>query len=204
MYRPAAFRVRDVRLMHDLVERHPFGMLVAAHAGGVEIAHVPFLLDRRSGPFGRLRLHVSRANPVAAIAASGAPLTAVFRGPDTYVSASWYERPAEEVPTWNYAVVHAQGRAGGEMPRDELRRLLADLAAVHEAGSRDPWRLEAVDPALLDEMLAQIAGFSIDVEALTGKFKLSQNRSPADRARVRGALAARGRPGDAELAAWMG
>src|SRR5688572_28710499 len=126
MYTPELFRERDTGRLHDLIDANPFGMLLARADGTVEIAHVPFVLDRDAAPSGRLRVHVARANPIWKLAAAGRPLVAVFSGPHAYVSASWYEAPLEQVPTWNYAVVHAHGRAAGPMAKDELRELLAD------------------------------------------------------------------------------
>jgi transcriptional regulator len=100
----------DPQAFRDLIDAYPFGMLVVAGADEVEIAHVPFLLDRDDGHLGTLRLHVARANPVWRAATRGRPVVAVFRGPDAYVSDSWCETPSEQVPTWNHVVVHAHGR----------------------------------------------------------------------------------------------
>ena len=202
MYNPSLFRVADAARLHDLVDAHPFGMLVAPTPEGVEVAHVPFVLDRGAGPHGTLRFHVARANPVWRAALAAPEVLAVFRGPDAYVSASWYEKPREEVPTWNYAVVHAHGRAAGPMTKDELRRLLGNLAARHETGDT-AWRLDRLDPALAEELLGQIVGFSIPIARLDGKFKLSQNRSDEDRRRVREALAARATEADLEMLGLM-
>ena len=198
MYNPTLFRVADDARLHDLVDAHPFGMLVVTTPRGVEVAHVPIVLDRGAGPHGTLRFHVAAANPVGRAALAAQEVLAVFRGPDAYVSASWYEKPREEVPTLNYAVVHAHGRAAGPMTRDELRRLLADLAARHETGD-DAWRLERLDAALADELLGGIVGLSVEITRLDGKFKLSQNRSDEDRRRVREALATRATEADVEM-----
>jgi transcriptional regulator len=195
MYNPALFRVADSTRLHELIDAYPFGTLVAPAPDGLEVAHVPFVLDRGAGPHGTLRFHVARANPVWRAALTAQEIVAVFRGPDAYVSASWYEKPREEVPTWNYAVVHAHGRATGPMMNDELRRLLTDIAARHENGEA-PWRLDGLDPAFVDELLGQIVGVSVEIARLDGKFKLSQNRSDEDRRRVREALAARATEAD--------
>jgi transcriptional regulator len=203
MYNPESFRERDVPRLFDLVDAHPFGMLVVLDdAGAPEIAHVPFVLDRGVGAFGRLRFHVARANPIWRAATAGRPATAVFRGPDAYVSASWYEKPREQVPTWNYAVVHAHGRVAA-MSKAETRRLVADLAAMHEARSSTIWRIDDLDAAFVDGLLDEIVGLAFDVERLDGKFKLSQNRSDEDRRRVRLALIERGGEADVATAAWM-
>jgi len=204
MYSPESFRERDVVRLFDLIDAHPFGMLVVPDDDGApEIAHVPFLLDRGAGAFGRLRFHVARANPVWRAAAALRPVVAVFRGPDAYVSAGWYEHPRRQVPTWNYVVVHAHGRVAAPMTKDETRRLVADLAAVHESGSRTPWRIDAADAALVDRLLDEIVGLSFEVARLDGKFKLSQNRSDEDRRRVRRGLTERGGPADLAMAGWM-
>ena len=202
MYNPSLFRVTDATRLHALIDAHPFGMLVAPAPDGVEVAHVPFVLDRGAGPNGTLRFHVARANAAWRAALAAQEVVAVIRGPDAYVSASWYEKPREEVPTWNYAVVHAHGRAAGPMPKDELRRLLVDLATRHETGD-DAWRIDRLDAALADELLGEIVGVSVEIARLDGKFKLSQNRSDEDRRRVREALAGRATEADLEMLGLM-
>src|SRR5207247_1816342 len=139
------------------------------------------------GRFGRLRVHTARANPIWRAALAAARVTAVFAGPHAYVSPRWYQRPAEHVPTWNYAVAHVHGRAHGPMPDDQLAALVGELAERHEAGAPEPWRFTDMTPDDRDKLLPQIVGLSIAIERLEGKFKLSQNRSDADRARVRAA-----------------
>jgi transcriptional regulator len=203
MYSPELFRERDPSRLFGLIQAHPFGMLIANRAdGGAEIAHVPFLADRGAGPHGGLRVHVARANPIWRAAAEGRPLLAVFQGPDAYVSAAWYERPREQVPTWNYAVVHVHG-TGTIMAKDELRRFLGDLASASEEEGPGAWSLARADPALVEELLGEIVGISIGITRIEGTFKLSQNRSPEDRARVVRRLTVRGRPDDLEMIAWM-
>ncbi len=204
MYSPKVFLETDRERLFDLIETHSFGCLMAAdERGELEIAHLPFVLDRGAGPHGRLRVHVARANAIWRLATDGRPVVAVFSGPHGYVSPRWYEQPSRLAPTWNYAVVHAHGRAAGPMSRDELVELLDDLAAIHERGAAEPWTAGELDSALREDLLRAIVGFTINIERLEGKFKLSQNRSPADHARVARALAERGMPDDLEMARLM-
>ena len=203
MFTPRLFHEADKDRLHDLIDAHSFGVLVAhGMQGGPEISHLPFLLDRGAGACGTLRVHVARANPIWRVALEGR-VVAVFSGPDAYVSARWYERPNEQVPTWSYAVVHAHGRAVGPMAPAELRRLLEDLTARHEAGSAAPWSMGELEPGLADDLARHIVGFTIPIDHLEGKLKIGQNRSPADRARVQRALEERGAPADLELARLM-
>ena len=112
MYIPAHFAEPDVARARALVLANSFGMLVVPGAdGAVEMAHLPFLLDAEPAPLGTLRAHVARANPIASMLAPSHPVIAVFSGPHAYVSPRWYENPRRNVPTWNYAAVHAHGVA---------------------------------------------------------------------------------------------
>jgi predicted FMN-binding regulatory protein PaiB len=65
------------------------------------------------------------------------------------------------------------------MGREELLAFLADTAAAFEPGPTK-WRIEQLEPALRDELLAQIVGLAIDVDRWECKLKLSQNRSAED------------------------
>jgi transcriptional regulator len=165
------------------------------------VAHLPFLLDRARGPKGTLLLHVARANPIREALEKAVPVVAVFRGPHGYVSPGWYTS-RDEVPTWNYAVVHAHG-----VPRPlsdgELLAALSGLAAVHERGMPDPWTLADLTPETMGELFPAIAGFAVEITALEGKLKLSQNRRPEDREGALRGLRERGAPGDEELVALM-
>jgi transcriptional regulator len=200
VHTPSLFREADQARLHEFIEAHCFGALVAQSPGGaLEISHIPFQLDREVGAFGRLRCHVARTNPIWRAALDGGAVVAIFSGPSAYVSAGWYERPEEQVPTWNYAVVHVHGRAEGPMPEGDLRKLLDDMAEVHERGQAQPWRVDALPPRLAENLMGGIVGLSIRIDHLEGNFKLSQNRSPTDRRRVMEALTARGSPDDLEL-----
>jgi transcriptional regulator len=202
VYLPKTFQAIDPAEIHGFIEAHSFGALIVPHGdGSVEIAHLPFLLDRNAGPHGGLRAHVARANPIWKLA--GRPATVVFSGPHGYVSARWYEHPREQVPTWNYMVVHAQGRLEAPMDRASLASLLDDLSSFHERGASEPWRMETLESDVREVLLDAIVGLTLPIERLEAKFKLSQNRSPEDRARVIRALRERGGPDDLAMLEWM-
>lgn len=202
LYLPESFAERDVGVLHDLVEAHSFGVMIVPGEGGAPaVAHLPFLLDRGRGPFGALRAHVARANPVRRAIEAGAPALVVFNGPHGYVSPGWYAS-RDDVPTWNYAVVHAHG-APRPLPEDALWTLLGDLSAVHERAEPAPWRPDELSEEVRAELLPAILGFEIAITRLEGKLKLSQNRRPEDRAGTLRGLSARGTPDDLALSALM-
>jgi transcriptional regulator len=197
LYVPPHFRVDDEARLAEFVERHAFGTLVTSAAAGLQVSHIPFLPQR--GPDGRLRLlgHLARANAHWRSLEAAEALLVIFHGPHAYVSPSWYAQQPS-VPTWNYAVVHAHGKAR-LMDEAELHELLVELSNAYEAHRPAPWRAGELPADYVATMLRAIVGFAIEVERLEGKFKLSQNR-PAEVPRVAEALE---REGEGALAALM-
>src|ERR1700729_1397013 len=107
MYIPAAFAESDLAKLHDFIQTNSFGVLVSQVDGEPFASHLPFLLDRNSGPHGCLIGHMARANPQWQ-SAHGQSVLAIFPGPHAYISPTWYESE-NVVPTWNYVAVHVYG-----------------------------------------------------------------------------------------------
>jgi len=204
MYTPTTFAQDNADQLSSLIEAYSFGLLIVPDgAGGAEISHLPFVLDSTHGPHGKLLVHVARANPIWKVALERQRAIAVFSGPHAYISPQWYEVPRANVPTWNYAVAHVHGRVTGPMERHELLALLDRLVDRYESNSAKPWQRADLDTAIRDNLLNAIVGFSLAIDRIEGKFKLSQNRSPADREHVRDELMKRHNPEDVELARLM-
>ncbi len=201
LYTPAHFanaeRAAAARLMHD----HPFATLVTPASPEPMISHLPLLLVPGCEPHGELIGHVARANPHWRHA-GGAESIAIFHGPHAYVSPSWYAKPAQAVPTWNYATVHAH--ATMELVEDpaEARGILDTLVGRFESTRPQPWRF-AMEERARDALVGAIVAFRLRIRHIEAKFKLSQNRPATDRARVVTALDAEGHPDAAAVAAWM-
>jgi transcriptional regulator len=196
LYVPAHFRVDDPATLFAFVERNAFGTLVTSGAAGLYVSHIPFVAERDARGV-RLLGHVARANAQWEALEGADHLVAIFQGPHAYVSPTWYENHPS-VPTWNYAVVHAHGKAS-LMDEASLHELLMRLSATYEAGNPKPWKMSQLPADYVDTMLKAIVGFEIVVDRLEGKFKLSQNR-PAEAARVIEQLEAHG---EADLARLM-
>ncbi len=201
LYAPPQFATSDraaiARLMHD----YPFATLVTPGGTEPHISHLPLLLVAGSEPHGTLIGHMARANPHWEHAA-GAESTAIFHGPHAYVSPAWYAEPAQAVPTWNYAAIHAQGALEIIGDAAEARRVLDALVQRFEAERAAPWRF-AMPQRRRDALVGAIVAFRLRIRRLTAKFKLSQNRSAEDRARVVAALEREGHADAATVAAWM-
>jgi len=187
MYVPTHFASEDAAIALALMADHPFAtLIVTGKDGAPSVSHLPLLVERENGAL-RITGHVARANPQAALLMGSPAGLAIFHGPHAYVSSRWYE--GFDVPTWNYAVVHAHGRL---VPIDNERRLaqlLAGLAERFESDAKEPWRFGLPDDLRAPGALAAaILGFELVVGRLETKLKLSQNRSATDRANVIEAL----------------
>ncbi|HUZ73701.1 MAG TPA: FMN-binding negative transcriptional regulator [Stellaceae bacterium] len=191
MYVPEHFAERRVPVLHAAIRRIGFATLVTAGAQGIEASHVPLLLDPEPAPLGTLLGHIARENPQARHAGDGEVL-AIFLGANAYVSPSWYPSKATSgsrvVPTWNYAAVHAYGPVAFFEDAARLEALVTRLTALHEAGRPAPWSVADAPRDYLAAMLKAIVGFAIPITRLEGKWKMSQNRPPGDRAGVAAAL----------------
>ena len=194
LYIPPAFRENDVAILQAQIRAIGFGSLTSIGKNGeVLISHFPVVLDTSIGPFGQLRCHVARANPQWRDSDFDKPAVAMFLGPDTYVSPSWYPSKQEHgkaVPTWNYVTVCARGRVEVYDDRDQLHAHVKELTELHEARFAEPWQVSDAPADYLERQLKGIVGFRITIDALEGKKKLSQNRDAADRDAVAEALQA--------------
>jgi transcriptional regulator len=197
-YIPRHFRIDDRHALERFVAAQAFGTLVSTGSAGLSVSHLPFLPER--GEDGCLRLlgHMARANGHWQEIEAADEVLAIFAGPHAYVSPGWYAHHPS-VPTWNYAVVHARGKAR-LLPAAELSPLLDRLSRHYEDGQPTPWRMQSLPDDSSRGMLQAIVGFEIAVDRLEGKFKLSQNRRREDVDGVASALEAQGQD---ELASLM-
>jgi transcriptional regulator len=191
MYRPSAFAVDDVSVLHDVIRRRTFATLAAVIDGAVHFAYAPVILDVKAGPRGAIRFHLAIGNPLAKLE-TGARMWVSVMEADAYISPDWYRVPAA-VPTWNYIAVEGDG-AVRRTSREELRQIVVDLSAQEEAKllPKPPWLLDKVPDEKVEMLMNAIAGFALPFERLQGKFKLSQNKTGEDFDGVIAGLEARG------------
>ena len=201
VYAPRHFEMADraaiARLMHD----YPFATVVTPAGAEPHISHLPLLLVAGCEPHGTLIGHMARANPHWEHTA-GVESIAIFHGPHAYVSPSWYAEPAKAVPTWNYATVHAHGTLDIIRDAAETRGILDALVQRFEVNREAAWQF-AMPERQRDALVGAIVAFRLRIRRVTAKFKLSQNRSADDQARVAAALDNEGYADATSLARWM-
>ncbi|MDX7922559.1 FMN-binding negative transcriptional regulator [Aeromonas media] len=201
MYLPPHFEATDPASLHRLMQAHPLGAQVTSGEQGLDANHLPFEFDADEGEHGILRAHVARNNPLWQEVKEGQEVLVIFRAAEGYISPNWYpskQAHHKQVPTWNYAVVHAHGRI---LVRDDarfVRRLLATLTRTQEAEGPAPWKMADAPRDYIEAMVQAVVGIEIEIDRLVGKFKLSQNKEAAERQGAANTLQARGQTALAE------
>ena len=203
MYVPPAFRMDDLPDLHAAIRAARLATLVTSTADGLMATPLPLLLSPEEGPMGTLYGHLARANPQWSTLPLHEALV-IFPGPDAYVSPSWYATKQEHgrvVPTWNYVAVHAHGPPGFFEDEARLLDVVERLTDHHEAPRAEPWSVSDAPARYVQGQLRGIVGLRLPIARLTGKRKMSQNRSAEDRAGVAEALSTSDLPSDRDAAA---
>ena len=199
MYIPAHFAADDAAV-EDLLFKHGAADLITLTEDGLLATMLPFAYLPSVGEHGALYGHVARNNDQWRKPAQGESL-AIIRGPDSYVSPSWYAAKAEHgrvVPTWNYLTAHVYGRLivhdDPVWVEDVVRRLTAkhEAARLASPGQRMPWSPDDAPRKFIEGQLRAIVGLELQITRIEAKAKLSQNRPATDIPGIVDGLTARG------------
>lgn len=184
MYVPAHFAETDRAVLLQFLVDHPLGTLVTASpTQGLYATHLPLVLDPSRGAFGVLQGHVARANPHHRKASDTTDALVIFNGPESYITPSWYASKAKHgrvVPTWNYVAVHATGTVRFIDDAAFLLTHLTRLTNAHESDRAHPWSISDAPASYVEKLVGTIVGVEIEITALEGKWKVSQNRTDDD------------------------
>ena len=190
MYLPKHFEVTDIVEVVNFVEAIGAADLITMAPDGRPIATLlPLIWDRRSfspevGNFGKLIMHMARANPHWQSMVDGAPALAIVHGPQAYISPSAYAAKKEHgkvVPTWDYLSVHFVGSVVVTQDVEELRAIVTELTDFHESHRENPWHVTDAPEPYINAQLHGIIGISVQITEVSAKAKLGQNRSIEDR-----------------------
>jgi transcriptional regulator len=202
MYEPRFHRVEDLAQLHALIRRRVFGLLISNGAEGLVANSAPFVLDSSASKLGTLKIHLARANNQWRDLEASPDALVIFQGVDHYITPSWYETKRETgkvVPTWNYTMVQAKGRAK-VMDDAWLAQQIAELTQALESRREKPWAVGDAPADFIAMQRRAIVGIEIEILDIRGKWKTSQNRNAADRAGVASGLEALGADDAIEMA----
>ncbi|MFJ8007778.1 FMN-binding negative transcriptional regulator [Streptomyces fagopyri] len=181
MYVPRHFAPTDENV-RQLLHHHGAADLITVTEDGLQATLLPFVYDPEAGAHGSLIGHMARNNEQWTLPPDRRAMV-IVRGPDAYVTPTWYPSKAEhhrQVPTWNYITAHVHGNLlvhdDPVWVEDQVRR----LTDKHEAASATPWSVDDAPVPYIQGQLRAIVGVELSITRVEAKFKLSQNRSPAD------------------------
>jgi transcriptional regulator len=204
MYNPGHFNESDPTVLRDAIRGLGAGELITSGDEGLEASFIPLLISDESD---RITGHLAKANRQWERADLTHPVLVTWRGPDAYISPSYYPSKAEHgkvVPTWNYITIQARGTLVLHQDSEWKRNLVASLTDRHEAAFPMPWSIDDAPADFIEGNLRAIVGIEVLVTSIEGKWKLSQNRPAPDIAGVITGLAGHGPASDeARVAEWM-
>ena len=194
MYVPAAFATDDEDV-HGCCRQHGAADLVTSTAEG--LARDPAAVRaRRRTPASTGRC--SATSPATTRSGASPPAgeaLVIVRGPDAYVSPSWYASKPEHgrvVPTWNYVTAHVYGRLVVHDDTAWVEALVRRLTEKHEAARRTRGRSTTPRRVRRRAAAGDRRPRARDHAGSRRRLKLSQNRPAADVDGVVAGLAARG------------
>ncbi|HEX6523049.1 MAG TPA: FMN-binding negative transcriptional regulator [Streptosporangiaceae bacterium] len=187
-----------------MLARHGAADLITLTEDGMLATMLPFAYEPSVGDHGAMYGHVARNNEQWRKPALGESL-AIVRGPDAYVSPSWYASKVEHgrvVPTWNYVTAHVYGQLVVHDDPTWVEGVVRRLTIKHEAAKGEPmWSVDDAPRQYIEGQLRAIVGLELLITRVEAKAKLSQNRPPAD---VEGVIAGLSAGGDHRSAAAVG
>ena len=199
VYVPDYFKPDDASV-RELLAKHGAVDLITSTPAGLRSTMLPMIYvepgeNGDSGPLGLLLGHFARKNDHWKQPVIGEVL-AIVRGPDAYVTPSWYATKREHgrvVPTWNDITAHVYGELVVHDDPAWVERNVRALAGKHEASRQPQWEVDDAPPPFIYGQLRAIVGVELRIARIEAKFKLSQNRSAEDVQGVIAGLAVEGR-----------
>ena len=179
MYIPHHYKNEDLNEVKEFIQQNSFAILVNQVDGKPWASHIPLELSQNKNGEWRLVGHLAKANPQWKAFNKDKKVLAIFNGPHSYVSSSWYKE--EEVPTWNYIAVHVYGEVKIQ-DQAALYKSLDQLVNHYEKESENPISLDQLSKNTMRQIRG-IVGFEISVKEIQAAYKLSQGR-PEDHQRI--------------------
>lgn len=174
MYNIPHFKAQDADEVLQFMKEYPFIFLAGTDSENKPVVtQVPVFIDERDDKL-FLSGHIMRQTDHHKAFEQNKNVLAVFTGPHTYVSATWYTQPMGS--TWNYMSVHAKGtiRFGD---KEELMAVLRRLTLHYENGdTASSTVFDNLPVGYTESMMKGIVPFEIEIQELQHVFKLSQNR----------------------------
>lgn len=175
MYQPKKYKNNDSLFIYNFIKQYPFATLIL-QGDRLLATHVPVMVEGTPENF-RLYAHLANHNSMCQFLNSGNEMLTIFKGPDAYISSSWYQDP--DIRTWDYSAVHINAKITLQTA-DELQNSLENLINHFEKGQENPIRPDEIPKNIWDENFKEITGFWLDLQECVGIQKLHQGFAEND------------------------
>ncbi len=199
MYIPKIYENQNLEEVKQFIQENSFGILVSQQDGKSMATHIPLELSKNDDGNDVLVGHISKANPQWHNFKDKGEILAIFNGPHSYISSSWYD--FEEVPTWNYIAVHVRGTIK-TIEGEALYNSLKALMEKYERPSKNPVKIEDMSDKTMRQING-IIGFEIEITDIQAAYKLSQNRDDKNHQTIIDELEDTSNPGSKAIAEQM-
>ncbi|POS01389.1 PaiB family negative transcriptional regulator [Flavobacterium croceum DSM 17960] len=171
MYIPKIYALENLEEILEFIKKYSFCTLVNQNHEKIWATHIPLLLEKTNEQL-LLHGHISKLNEQGKLFESNPSVLAIFTGPHSYISPSWYDH--ENVPTWNYTAVHVYGTLT-VLSYEETLVSLQKMMNHYESEAQSSIRFENLSKKVQQEAKGVLA-FTIAIEDIQAVKKLSQNR----------------------------
>ncbi|MBA4197450.1 MAG: hypothetical protein C0459_07840 [Chitinophaga sp.] len=174
MYNLPHFKAAKQEDVLAFMKANPFAVICGVDKNNHPVAtHVPVLIEEKEGKI-FLYAHIMRKQEHTNAFENNSNVLAIFQGPHTYISASWYENKRQG-GSWNYQAVHASGTIQF-LDEEGLYNLLVNLTDHFEGNPHSPSAVKNLSTEYMSSNMKAIIAFKIEVTNIQHIFKLSQNR----------------------------
>lgn len=176
MYNYPHYKEQDKQKVIEFMRNHSFVSLIGCDIDGrIEATQIPVLIEEKEGKI-FLEGHLARKSDHHKAFEEKPDVLALFTGPHTYVSGSWYAGNPHQASTWNYISVHARGKIKF-LDENNLTELLRKLSLHYE--NNNPASTTVYDNLpveYLEKLKKAIVAFEVEITEMDNVLKLSQNR----------------------------
>lgn len=180
MYKVSHFTTRDPNKILEVMRQYPFAVVTGMGEDYPVASHLPLQVENREGKF-FLSGHMMKETDHYKAFQKNEHVLAIFNGPNSFISASWYTSPLV-ASTWNYITVHARGKIRFTGEAGTLQAI-RDISNKYE-GTDSPAAFDKLPADYINKLVHAIAGFEIEVISLDHVFKLSQNNDDSSRLNI--------------------
>ncbi len=183
-YPPKHHQEQNFENCIKVMKQYPFGTLISIKDNTPYITHIPLIHKADGSKYGKLLAHIDKYNPQVATLLDNNEVTAIFHGPDCYISPATYS--TKQLPTWNYLIVHIKGIVKRYTNPEQVKDTIIDMTSFLEAPEHR-YTLAADNPRM-EAAIDYIVGFEIEITDWEGKFKFSQDKNKKDQELAKTAL----------------